>query len=75
MCLIETLLSVPWRRAQSASVFEASLIPSDRFCILTNDSCFTKGKVTNLFTTDELFWGSILFCGVKMDSVNAGVPV
>ena len=64
-------VSITWRRAQSASVSEASLIPLGTFCILNNDNCVTEGKV---FTTYELLLGSVLFCGVKVDLVNARVP-
>lgn len=53
-------VSVTWRRAQSASVSEASLIPLGRLWILSNDSCVTEGKV---FTTGELLLGStFLWC-------------
>lgn len=72
MCLTEMVfVYVTWRRAQSASVSEASLIPLGRLWILSNDSCVTEGKV---FTTGELLLGSVLFCGVKVDLVNARVP-
>lgn len=63
-------VSITWRRAQSASVSEASLIPLGRLWILSNDSYVTEGKV---FTTGELLLG-LLFCGVKVDLVNARVP-
>lgn len=40
-------------------------------CVLSNDTCFTEGKITGLFLIDQLLEGSVLLSGEKTDSVNA----
>lgn len=39
-------------------------------CVLSNDTCFTEGKITGLFLIDQLLEGSVLLSGEKTDSVN-----
>lgn len=72
MILTEVLLCIMYRREQSASVSEASVIPQ-RGSVFLVMTAVLEGTVRNIVTVGELLKGSLL-CGIKMDSVNTMMP-